>query len=405
MIQLSSHRRARLERNFRKIFWIRALTSIKVINIVMSIFLLHRGLQLHQLFYLAIVWGATTLIFEMPSSYLADRWGRKKTIIIGTVASLMYWMFYLMAHDFLFFALGTMWYAISVAMFSGTDQALIYDTAKELGREKDSLSKLGQYFSSRHLIKIVTPIIAVFIASELSEIQFVTLILVDIVATIAALLLTFTLTEANHYMDVEKTEAGVMRDAFSLLKSSRPLRVAILNRVLLFVGFLIVWHYYHAFYVDLGVPLLFLGIGWGLCHLMIYLFYTHVHSIVPNHHLTRVIDLANLAATSMIILLVLLFFIAPNPYVLYILFILFTFFEAMRLPLIFEFLNKLSHSYNRATTISLASLMKSVLEIPVALVAAFAVTYHIISPYILTLILGLIVLTFFRMSEFRAGVK
>ena len=53
-------------------------------------------------------------------------------------------MFYFIADSFLLFAAGVAWYACSIALFSGTKEALIYDSARELGKEAESLQKLGR---------------------------------------------------------------------------------------------------------------------------------------------------------------------------------------------------------------------------------------------------------------------
>ncbi len=373
--------------------------NVKVINVVMSLFYLHRGLALADIFYLAMIWSITNLLFEIPSSYMADKWGRKKTILLGVFAGLMYWVFYLVAQSFFMFAVGVVWYAFSIALLSGTKEALLYDSARELGKEKESLGKLGNFHSAMSFFKIFSPLIAVFIAKDLSEAQFSFVIGIDIVASLLALFLTSRLIEANHYVDVEETESGVIVDAWRLLTQNSMLLRGILSRVGIFIAFLITWHYYQAFFVDLGLSLAVLGIGWSLNHLMIFLVHRYMGRLIAPRHVPITIDAINIIYTTLILLFVVLYVLHPHPYVLYPIFIFSVSIQGWRKPLFSEFFNKQSKSYNRATTLSLSNFMKSMLDIPIVLLAAFLIERDTIYPYILSLTLCLVVITFFRLHR------
>jgi MFS family permease len=148
----------KLARNPKLLFWIKALKNVKVLSIVISLFYLHRGLSLSQIFYLSIVWAVTNLIFEIPSSYMADKWGRKKTLFVGAVSFLFYWIVLLIGASFWVFAFAIFLYAFSFACFSGTDDALLYDTKKELGKEAETLDSFGKYYSAKRVFKIAAPI-------------------------------------------------------------------------------------------------------------------------------------------------------------------------------------------------------------------------------------------------------
>ncbi|PIR77578.1 MAG: MFS transporter, partial [Candidatus Magasanikbacteria bacterium CG10_big_fil_rev_8_21_14_0_10_38_6] len=69
-----------LRRNIFLLFWAKALMTMGVINIVIVLFYIHRGVSVSEVFYLSVVWSLAMFVVEIPSSYLADRWGRKKTL-------------------------------------------------------------------------------------------------------------------------------------------------------------------------------------------------------------------------------------------------------------------------------------------------------------------------------------
>jgi MFS family permease len=59
------------------LFWARFFTMFKMLNAVVTLSYLHRGLSIEQTVWLSGIFGATMLLFEVPSGYLADRIGRK----------------------------------------------------------------------------------------------------------------------------------------------------------------------------------------------------------------------------------------------------------------------------------------------------------------------------------------
>lgn len=84
-----------------------------------------------------VIYDVTTTLFEVPSGYMSDRVGRKRTLILsgcaGLAAALMQWV----GGDFWVFALAQVALGIHMAFASGTDHALLYEALAEDNREND----------------------------------------------------------------------------------------------------------------------------------------------------------------------------------------------------------------------------------------------------------------------------
>ncbi len=93
-------RLARLKRNPRLLFWARACLELKALNAIVALFYLQRGVRVDQVFYLSIGWSIGTLLFEIPTGYLADRFGRKRTMLLGAVITCFASLVSLTAHGF-----------------------------------------------------------------------------------------------------------------------------------------------------------------------------------------------------------------------------------------------------------------------------------------------------------------
>ncbi len=402
---MTKKRRKQLEKNFRRMFWIRAFLNTKVINVVIALFYIHRGLTVSQILYVSMVWATASLIFEIPSSYLADRWGRKKTIILGIIFACIQWNIFIFAHGFFWMGVGILFMGLSYASLSGTDEALVYDTERELGQEHDSLSRLGKYRASHSIFKIITPIIGVLIAKDLTDSQFISLLLIDVLGTIVAFIVALRIVEPDHKMDVEKTEAGVIKDGWKLLINDKELLRALLNKEILFFALFMLWSYYQKFFVDLGISIVFIGFAWSFSHLAKFIWYWYVGHFHTKYPVGLRIDRLNYLYTVFALFFVVFMFVWPQPYILLLLYILLTLVEAFRFPLFSELFHKRFHSYNRATTMSLSNLLHNVLEYPILFAAALLVAKDMRYPYIFSFFLSLIVLLFLQLHRLEKKTK
>ncbi|MBN2015474.1 MFS transporter [Candidatus Dojkabacteria bacterium] len=95
----------------------------------------------------------TLLIFllEIPTGLIGDIKGRKFSVLTGflflTIGPIIYGSF----PDFRVFLLGEFLFAVGVAFNSGAEEALLYDTMKQAGVEKD-FGKVETFRSNLHMI-------------------------------------------------------------------------------------------------------------------------------------------------------------------------------------------------------------------------------------------------------------
>jgi len=89
----------------------------------------------YGLLQLVYYWGVTAT--EVPSGVIADRLGRRATLLCGALVNgLGCWAFAL-AHSFTVFAAAELMFALGTALISGADSALLYDSLAVDRREKD----------------------------------------------------------------------------------------------------------------------------------------------------------------------------------------------------------------------------------------------------------------------------
>lgn len=93
----------------------------------------------------------TSTLFEIPTGALSDRVGRKKTIIFGSLASVLAISSYAAADSFIILTLGAVFEGLASSFFSGNNEALLYDTLnqqKRINKFSDTLGKLSSMFQA-----------------------------------------------------------------------------------------------------------------------------------------------------------------------------------------------------------------------------------------------------------------
>ncbi|MGL4771940.1 MAG: MFS transporter, partial [Clostridium sp.] len=152
---------------------------------------------------------------------LADLMGRKKVIIIGRVCSIISSIIMLMSNCFLGFAIGFIISALSYNLNSGSEEALIYDSLKATSRE-DKYTKIN---GRLNLIIEIAQSLAVFIGGALSEKSFSISYTVAILMGIFALGISFMFKEVKIIDKKEKISIkGHFIDSLIILKENKLLR-------------------------------------------------------------------------------------------------------------------------------------------------------------------------------------
>ena len=125
-----------LKSNIWKIYLYKFFISFWLIAPILIPFYQSNGMSSTQVFIIQAAFAASTLIFEVPSGYLSDAIGRKKTLLIGSFFLPLGVILYATSSIFIFFLFAEIVIGVAISMFSGTDSAFIYDTLVQLEQTK-----------------------------------------------------------------------------------------------------------------------------------------------------------------------------------------------------------------------------------------------------------------------------
>jgi hypothetical protein len=117
-----------LQNNIRTIYLMGFFSSFLVVLPVFVPLLQGHGLSMSQVLQTQALFALTIALFEVPSGYFADLYGRRLAILIGAALNAVGFLSLLWADSFLDFVVYEIILGIGFSLISGTDLALLYDT-------------------------------------------------------------------------------------------------------------------------------------------------------------------------------------------------------------------------------------------------------------------------------------
>ena len=117
-----------LQNNIRTIYLMGFFSSFLVVLPVFVPLLQGQGLSMSQVLQTQALFALTIALFEVPSGYFADMYGRRLAILIGAALNAVGFLSLLWADSFLDFVVYEVILGVGFSLISGTDLALLYDT-------------------------------------------------------------------------------------------------------------------------------------------------------------------------------------------------------------------------------------------------------------------------------------
>lgn len=98
-----------------------------------ALFFADTGLTSAQISALFAIWSATSIVAEVPSGALADRFGRRTALVAAGMVQAAGYVLWVTLPGFTGFALGFVLWGVGGALVSGAREALLYDGLAEVG--------------------------------------------------------------------------------------------------------------------------------------------------------------------------------------------------------------------------------------------------------------------------------
>ncbi|HII15850.1 MAG TPA: MFS transporter [Nanoarchaeota archaeon] len=292
----------------------------------------------------------TAIVFEIPTGAFADLFGRRKTLIIRSSLTVISLTLLALSTNFLMLAIFSFIFALKNALGSGTDQAMLYDTLKQLGREMEYKKIRGRLTTLMYLGAIIGGVAGGYMASSFMRLPF----LLTIPITFISLGISLFWTEPNYKKESHKNIIRHAHSSFKILLSNKQLLLLFLFSLFSF-GLAESTHYLEQiFYAFVTLPVTYFGIVASAAALM------GVSGSLLSHKLSEKFgDRQTLIFSKILDGLMIVLATIFLGYAGIVLIILVSFFRSIGTPILDHLLNKEIESKNRATILSMNNLLNN----------------------------------------------
>lgn len=159
--------------------------------------------SMRQIFILEASYSAMLLIFEIPSGYFADIFGRKKSLIVGSLLGSIGIGLFVFSSSFTGFLIGEIVIGLGASFISGAEEALTYETLLQSGRADRYKKVQGNMFLSGRIASIFSNVTGGFLAMIFLRFPFY----VSLIPFFLAFLLSLTLREPQRHVEKFETLA------------------------------------------------------------------------------------------------------------------------------------------------------------------------------------------------------
>ena len=245
--------------NVRKQYLINLFHSLIPAYVIERLFWQERGAGVQEVVWCEIIYALTVTLLEIPSGVLADRFGRKRMLVLCGVLDVAEFAILLFARDFWAFGLAVFLAGVGKALCSGSDNALLYDSLLAGGRQGDFEKLLGRLTA----IDMAGSIAAALSGGVLANwIGFEFNYIVSACSMAAAFLVALTLKEPPMATKPEGELTGGLqytKQALALFRAEPLLLLYCLTGTVLGACMVYLDEFWQLLMEGVGVPVLFFG--------------------------------------------------------------------------------------------------------------------------------------------------
>lgn len=334
----------------KSFYWYTFFSFLAFTLPIYTLLFLSVGISFSELAIIIIGFNIATVLFEIPSGMVADKYGRKTTLMLSKIFFIIGIGLIAFFPNYYIFILGWSICGIAYSFNSGADTAYLYDTLKDKNKEDEYKRINGKVFAIRSFAMGFASPIGGFVADHYG---LVTPFFLLLISSILALTTVFFFKEPKSgKVKEDKSYAMLFGTAAKKILEDKIVLIVVMLYSVIFT-MIVSGHYYTQAYLQdiLSLDLKYFGVLYALLLFLTALasYYAHKLDKIWGVKLTFGLIIAAVSFDfftkyAFPILPVFIFASALN-----------NFSYGLLVPLFNDIVNKRIDSFNRATVISLAS--------------------------------------------------
>lgn len=354
----------KLRSNITNLYLIKIAHWFMLFMPIVVLFYEDNGLEMRHVFILQAIYSVSIVALEIPSGYLADAIGRRKTIIIGAILGTLGFLTYSLSYGFIGFLIAEVILGIGQSLISGADSALLYDSLSELGQKDKYIKYEGRLVSVGNFSEAIAGVLGGLLATLSLRYPYYAQTLIAAIAIPASILLV----EPKTHKEVLKLNfMSILKVVKYALHENKELKWNIIFSSVIGASTLTMAWFVQPYFKMIALPLSLFGIMWTFLNLSVGISSMFAHRVESYFKFRKLL-------IGISILIPAGFIIISQISMLWGISVLFAFYlvRGIATPILKDYINKLCESNVRATVLSVRNF---VIRIIFAIIGPFVGWY------------------------------
>ena len=249
----------RLEDNINKMYLLKAVKWFMILMPIIVLFFEKHGLSLTQIMILQATYSFTVALFEIPSGFFADIYGRRLSLFFGSILTFLGYLIFSFYSGFNEFFIAEIFLGIGGSLISGADSALIYDTLLELKKDEDYTKIEGKNYGIGNVSEGLAGILGGFLAVSSLELP----VYIQTFVLFFSIPLSYSLVEPKSSYKLAKSFKSILLVVKETFFQKNKLKWYILYSSAMGIGTLSIAWFVQPFLMEIDTPLIYYGIIWA----------------------------------------------------------------------------------------------------------------------------------------------
>ena len=247
-----------MKKNIRLLYGFSFFDQFMIVIALWVPYLATQGISMRQFMGLQAVFAIVILCGEVPSGLLSDLWGRKKTLLLGSLLKAVSFSMLPLWSSYEGFLVYHLTMGIALSLISGGDVALLYDSHLAAGGEKSGGTAL---LANAKLAAQIGATASALLGGAVVILSYRHLLWANALLSWIPLLLVLSITEPPAAPDRGKKPSAEFREMLSTtLVGDAATRLAFFNLVASGAGGLVMFWVNQKYWQASGVPLASFGV-------------------------------------------------------------------------------------------------------------------------------------------------
>jgi len=172
------------------------ITNKRVFVAIIAVYYLTiPGVNALGISYILLASNITGFLFEIPSGYLADKIGHKKTLVLSRIFSVISSVFFLAAWNLPSLIVAGIFMSLANAFTSGTGSAFMHESLRSIGRDQEYGKIMGKVKSLGFSIPLFISVSVPFLVAIDIKWPFVVGLVMDLIGLVVSLTLVSPISQ------------------------------------------------------------------------------------------------------------------------------------------------------------------------------------------------------------------